>query len=82
MSEPTKEELREFREHMCAAFQAWREGWKTVLPDAFWQKGKEGQKEALLALRSLLDAALDRLEGEDEKGTRAPKQKIKVDDQD
>jgi hypothetical protein len=82
MSEPTKEELREFREHMCAAFQAWREGWKTVLPEAFWQKSKEGQKEALLALRSLLDAALERVEGEGEQETKAPKEKIKVEAQD
>ena len=82
MSEPTKEELREFREHMCAAFQAWRVGWKTVLPEAFWQKSKEGQKEALLALRSLLDAALERVEGEGETEGKAPKQKIKVDDED
>jgi hypothetical protein len=80
MTEPTKEELREFREHMCAAFEAWREGWKTLLPEGFWAKKKEGQKEALLALRSLLDVALDRLEGEGEKEAKAPKQKIKVED--
>lgn len=80
MSEPTKEELREFREHMCAAFQAWREGWKTVLPEGFWEKKREGQKEALLALRSLLDVALNRLEKEGEKEEKAPKRKIQVED--
>jgi hypothetical protein len=82
MTEPTKEELREFREHMSAAFEAWCEGWQTVLPKGFWEKKKESQREALLALRSLLDVALSRMDGadEEEEEAKAPKQKIKVED--
>jgi hypothetical protein len=81
MAEMSKEELREFREHMSAAFQAWREGWKTLVPEGFWEKSKEGQKEALLALRSLLDLALEHVEGQGEKEAKTPKQKIEVEDE-
>jgi hypothetical protein len=49
----------------------------SLIPEGFREKGKEGQKEALLAMRSLLDVAIDRLEGEDKPKPKA-KKKVKV----
>jgi len=73
MAEETRTDVfGEFREHSHAALHAWGESWKALLPEGFLEKGKEGQKEALMAMRSLLDLAIDRLEGED-KPKPAPK---------
>jgi hypothetical protein len=80
MTQTKEEEFREVREHMRSAIHAWREGCKTLLPEGFLQKGKEGQKEALLALRSLINVAIDRLEGEGKTEAKAKKQKIEVED--
>lgn len=35
-----------------------------LLPEEFWQHGRAARKEMLLAVRSLLDDAIQRLEGE------------------
>jgi hypothetical protein len=80
MTEPTaKDDFRDFREHSRAAIRALCEGWRTLVPEGFLEKGRESQKEALRAVRSLIDVALDRLEGQaKEQGKPTPKQKIKV----
>lgn len=41
-----------------------------LLPPEFWQHGRRSQKEALLALRSLLDRAIERAEREEAQSTR------------
>ncbi len=80
MTEATvKDDFRDFREHSRAAICALHEGWKTLIPEGFLEKGKQSQKEALLAVRSLIDVALDRLEGEGKEQTKpGSKQKVKV----
>jgi hypothetical protein len=73
MAEETRTEVfDEFRQHSRAALRAWGDSWLALLPEGFLEKGVEGQKEALLAMRSLLDVAIDRLEGDD-KPEPAPK---------
>jgi hypothetical protein len=45
-----------------------------ILPPAFWQHRRAAQKEALLAVRSLLDAAIERADREPQvRQARAPK---------
>jgi hypothetical protein len=76
MAQETKsEEFSAFREHSRAAARAWGDSWKGLIPDAFWEKRRESRREALLAVRSLIDAALERVEGG---GQPAPKSKKKV----
>ncbi len=78
MSEATTKECAgDFREHCRAAWHAWGESWKTLVPEGFLEKNKEGQREALLAARSLIDMALAKLAPE-EAGTAQPKRKVKV----
>ncbi len=40
---------------------------RTCLPEAFWQHSRAAGREALLALRSLLDAAIEKVEDKPEK---------------
>ncbi len=44
-----------------------------TLPDEFWQHQRASQREALLAIRVLLDAAIARLESEPEAAHAGPK---------
>jgi hypothetical protein len=74
----TNENSDDFREHCRAALRAWGESWKTLVPEGFFEKTKEGQREALLAARSLIDFALDKLGVEEEEKAAKPKQKVKV----
>ncbi len=47
---------------------------RELLPPAFWQHRRAAHKEALLAVRSLLDAAIERVDREpDVRTSRAPK---------
>ncbi len=74
----TKENLDDFREHCRAALRALGECWKTLIPEGFCEKSKQGQREALLAARSLIDVALEKLGVEEEKKADKPRQKVKV----
>jgi hypothetical protein len=40
---------------------------RTLLPEAFWEHSRAAGREALLAARSLLDAAIEKLEAKPEK---------------
>ena len=50
------------REHFRAAHKEMREGVKTLLPEGFLEHRKGARKEMLLAWRSMLDAAIDRMD--------------------
>jgi hypothetical protein len=76
--ENTPNEFSDFREHSRAAARAWRESWKALIPDAFWEKRRESRRQALLAVRSLIDVAIERVEGEDRP---KPRRKVKVEAQ-
>ncbi len=53
-------------------------GLKGFLPDEFWRHRRAAKKEALLAIRSLLDAAIERLEKEPAARVRKASVKIAV----
>jgi len=52
----------EAREHFRAAREEMREGVKTLFPEGFFEHRKSAKREVLLAWRSILDAALERME--------------------
>ncbi len=56
----------EVRQHARAAREEMRAGMKTFLPPEFWEHGKKARKEMLLAWRSMIDAALERMDKKEE----------------
>ena len=52
----------EVRQHVRAAREEWRESMKAFLPPGFVEHRKKARKEMLLAWRSLIDAALERMD--------------------
>jgi hypothetical protein len=56
----------EVRQHARAALREMRESVKSFLPPEFWEHGKKARKEMLLAWRSMIDAALERIDKKDE----------------
>ncbi len=57
----------EAREHFRAARQEMRESIKGFLPPEFLEHRRNARKEMLLAWRSMIDAALERMEEKEEK---------------
>jgi hypothetical protein len=55
------------RQHARAARQEMRESMKAFLPPKFWEHSKRARKEMLLAWRSMIDAALDRMDEKEDK---------------
>ncbi|MGD8760206.1 MAG: hypothetical protein PVJ07_08130 [Anaerolineales bacterium] len=55
----------ETRQHLEAARAAMRESVKSLFPPEFAEQRKKARREALLAARSLIDRALERLETEE-----------------
>lgn len=79
MAEQTSDTFQGVKDHSKAAVHAWADSVKSLIPQGFLDKTKEGNREALLAVRSLLDVAIDKLEDEPEgKSSRKKKQKVKV----
>lgn len=57
----------ETRQHLRAAGEELRKSVQALLPEGFVTHQKRAQKEFLLAWRSLIDAAIDRLEKSESK---------------
>ncbi len=70
--EKVQREPSEFVQHMKSAAEAMRKQWASLIPEEFWQYRREARREMLLALRSLVDAAIERLEGSAEKPANRP----------
>jgi hypothetical protein len=49
-------------EHMRAAHREMRQGFEALFPPKFVEQRNRARKEMLLAFRSMIDAALERLE--------------------
>ena len=63
-----KNELpEEVRQHVRAAREELRESMKVFLPPSFWEHRNKARKEMLLAWRSMIDAALERMDEKEEK---------------
>ncbi len=52
----------EAREHLRAAREAWRDSYESLLPPEYVKHRRAARREMLLAARSVIDAALERLE--------------------
>ena len=80
MAEEEKvKEPSEFVEHMKAAGRAAGNQWKCLIPKDFWEYGREARREMLLAMRTLVDGAIERLEGAEEtKKNKSSRKKAKV----
>ena len=59
---PTQEHLPRAWQHMKAAGEELRKGLASVVPPEVHEHGRAARREALLAARSVIDAALARLE--------------------
>ncbi len=60
---PLEERIpEEARQHLRAAYQEASESLKAFLPPEFIEHSRKARKEMLLAWRSLIDAALQRME--------------------
>ncbi len=70
--EKTQHEPSEFVQHFKSALKAMRKQWGSLIPEEFWQYRREARREMLLAMRSLVDAAIERLEGEEKQTNRPP----------
>jgi hypothetical protein len=70
----------EFAQHMKAACSSAVEQWKSLIPKEFWQHGREARREMLLAFRTVVDGAIDRLEtsGEGAAAQRDMPRKAKI----
>jgi hypothetical protein len=66
MEKPTKSRpvglSEETQEHLKAAGSSYRESIKTFLPDEFFVHRRNARREMLLAARSMIDSAINRLE--------------------
>jgi hypothetical protein len=54
------------RQHARAARQEMRESMKAFLPPKFWEHSRKARKEMLLAWRSIIDHALERMDKKDD----------------
>jgi hypothetical protein len=59
----------EVREHARAAREELRESMKALLPPGFIEHRKKARKEMLLAWRSLIDSAIERMDEKKEEET-------------
>lgn len=56
----------DIRQHARAAREEMRESVKALLPPKFWEHRRKARKEMLLAWRSMIDHALERMEKKDD----------------
>jgi hypothetical protein len=61
-AEEAGSKVKEAREHVKAARNSLRMGWEELIPRGFIEHRRAARKEMLLAMRSLLDAAIEHTE--------------------
>jgi len=62
---PRDPNLEEARQHMREARKAVRKSVETLLPPGYVENRRKARKEFLLAVRSVINAAIDRMERPD-----------------
>lgn len=78
-AQETERQPSEFGTHVKAAGSAVVNQWKSLIPKDFWAYGREAKRESLLAVRSLIDGAINKLEAAGERAPRkAPRSKTKI----
>lgn len=58
--------LKEAREHMKAAHSEMHKSLESLLPEGFMERRRKARKEMLLAVRSLVEAAIEKVEEKQE----------------
>ena len=78
--EKVQPETSEFGKHVKEAGRAAVKQWKSLIPPEFWEHGRVARRETLLAMRSLVDVAIEHLEEKGEAPSKkpAPPRKAKV----
>ncbi len=56
----TSERVRDAKEHVRSARHSLRMSWEDLMPRGFIDHQRAARREMLLAMRSLIDAAIDR----------------------
>ncbi len=86
MSEIKEEQVprrpEEFTGHMKAACKAFVNQWRSLIPEEFWSYRREARRELLLAMRAVVDGAIERLDPQGETPPPRPRsrgsRKVKV----
>ncbi|MFQ5599704.1 MAG: hypothetical protein ACE5G2_04030 [Candidatus Krumholzibacteriia bacterium] len=73
----TREPDTRWAEHMMRAADAFAREMRGVVPDGFSSHARGSLREALLAIRSLIDSGIERLEEEERKPAGKPR-KVEV----
>ena len=71
MGKEKTSETSEFGNHMKEAGRATIKQWKSLFPKEFWDHGRVARRELLLAMRSLVDVAIEHLEPKEETAKKA-----------
>ncbi|MGA2480341.1 MAG: hypothetical protein ABSG63_16450 [Spirochaetia bacterium] len=61
-AEEAGSKVKEAREHVKAARNSMHMSWEELIPHGFIEHRRAAHREMLLAMRSLLDAAIERIE--------------------
>ena len=69
--EQDQPEVSEFGKHIKAARHAAVEQWQSLIPQEFWNHGRVARREFLLAMRSLVDVAIEHLEQKEDSDAKA-----------
>ncbi len=75
--EKVQTEPSEFVEHVKAAGRSIRKQWGSLIPEEFWQHRREARRHMLLAIRSLVDGAIECLEDKPDPKPK-PRRKARV----
>jgi hypothetical protein len=59
--------FKEAREHLREAHKSLHHSYEKLLPEGFLEHRRAARKEFLLAMRSMLDSAIDHVDKKDEK---------------
>ncbi|GAB4468768.1 MAG: hypothetical protein Kow00124_03290 [Anaerolineae bacterium] len=86
MSEKKEEQVprepSEFTAHVKAACKAFANQWRSLIPQEFWSYRREAKRELLLAMRAVVDGAIERLDPQGETPPSKPRsrgsRKVKV----
>lgn len=70
--EKAQPEPSEFGKHIKEAGRAAAKQWKSLIPPEFWEHGRVARRETLLAMRSLVDVAIEHLEEKGEAPAKKP----------
>jgi hypothetical protein len=60
-------------EHLCNAADAFAREMRGVVPDDFSKHARGSLREALMAIRSIIDTGIDKLEEEEKQGAKPRK---------